>query len=1222
MITGSSVDISVGFSVTIIPAVHINFDWVHINTNAIVASDTAHFHLGSTSPPPVVAPAEPPPPPPTPPPLAGFVTNTQELELYVGQDAGNRINSAGSVTGAQNENYSLTRVAGDPNSSDGETIDVSALGQTQTFDNVREILVDNTQTWDDLITIDDSVAVPVVMTFGSGNNTITTGSGPATVAVDGDGNNQITSGASSQITISAAGNNVVTTGASSLVTVEAGGTGSNRITTGNDSTISIAATGSGNNQVAAGGAANVTISGNENNTVNVSDNGGTDTTSVTVSGTGANTVNVDDGTPTITVASTATGNNSVHVNTASASTISVDGGGDNSIATIGSGAATITVDGNGNNQIATGGAATNVYLVGSGNNEVSTGAGPANVYDQGTGGNVISGGTGGGTDYYGVDGSGLAYASKGSSFLTTAYDNFSASVSGYSNYLLASYGLAVGDFVTDQPVTASASGVAPGTDVVTPAVMEPYIALGADLVINEGQPDQEFVTVSAVTATTFTTTFAQAHSANFTIGDIDKTYTLGLSGVPSVTLNAASAANSFTLEGWTGNATLNGHGATNTMYSSPAAGVGGLSYVLSNSSLQVTGSVTQTISLHDIQTADLTGSNYGANSFNVSSWTGNGALTGQDDDNTLIATNDVANFTLSDTLFQRTGYGDIDLSGIQFANLTGGNSANTFTVSNWSGNASLDGKKGNNTFNLTLTGSGTGVVNIANTGSTSADIDTLNVTADRTTLVTSTSVRVGTQHVNYGNSGIDVLNVIGGTGSLIFNVQSTSANVGTTTVRTAGNSNVIDVGSTAGLTPIAAGVLSNILGALNLVGGGQDTANVDDTGDASGRTGYLTSTQLTGLGMGSQGIAYSALALLNIKLGTGGNTFTIANTASGTTTTVNSGTGSDTVNVQATSGPATVNTGGGSNLNVVNAGSKEPMTGGIVDNIQGALTVVGNGADTMNVDDTGSTTAKTGTLTATTLTGLNMGPSGITYSGLSILNISLGSGGTTGSTFNIAVAAGTNLPATTNINAGSGGRDTMSASWAGDLNGGLHLSGFATSTISVGNNFNGSLFDSNPGYIKSITIGGSLTASGVLEVFDAADPKVLPVPTGLLGDIGAMTVGGSIAGLVQVSGNITTLDVGPANTPTTGGKNDVSGQVIVGGSLWTASVSGNVSGLIQSAFTGNSLFIGGSLTQTGIVAVSTPPYDHVDPMLHSQWFDHGDLPHSILGQLAARLFHG
>ena len=250
----------------------------------------------------------------------------------------------------------------------------------------------------------------------------------------------------------------------------------------------------------------------------------------------------------------------------------------------------------------------------------------------------------------------------------------------------------------------------------------------------------------------------------------------------------------------------------------------------------------------------------------------------------------------------------------------------------------------------------------------------------------------------------------------------------------------------------------------------------------------------------------------------------------------------------------------------------------------------------MNVDDTGSTTAKTGTLTATTLTGMNMGPSGITYSGLATLNISLGSGGTTGNTFNIAVAAGTNLPANTNINAGSGGHDMMNTSWAGDFNGSLHLSGFATSTITVGNNFNGSLFESNPGFIKSITIGGWLTASGVLQVFDAADQKVPPVPTGLLGDIGTMTVGGWIAGLVQVSGNITTLDVGPASTPTAFYKNNVSGQVIAGGAIANASVSGDVSGLIQSAFTGNSLYIGGSLTPTGVVAVSTT-YPHVNAAL-------------------------
>ena len=132
--------------------------------------------------------------------------------------------------------------------------------------------------------------------------------------------------------------------------------------------------------------------------------------------------------------------------------------------------------------------------------------------------------------------------------------------------------------------------------------------------------------------------------------------------------------------------------------------------------------------------------------------------------------------------------------------------------------------------------------------------------------------------------------------------------------------------------------------------------------------------------------------------------------------------------------------------------------------------------------------------------------------------------------------------------------------------------------------------DSNPGSISSITIGGSLTASGALHVVSHSDPANPTTATGLLGDIGTMTVGGSIAGLVQVSGNITTLDVGPANTPTNGGVNDVSGQVIVGGALSTASISGNLSGAIKETLTINTLYIGGSETQSGLISrsCSTP----------------------------------
>jgi len=90
------------------------------------------------------------------------------------------------------------------------------------------------------------------------------------------------------------------------------------------------------------------------------------------------------------------------------------------------------------------------------------------------------------------------------------------------------------------------------------------------------------------------------------------------------------------------------------------------------------------------------------------------------------------------------------------------------------------------------------------------------------------------------------------------------------------------------------------------------------------------------------------------------------------------------------------------------------MTGGIVDHIQGAVTITGNTFDVMNVDDTGSTAAKIGTLTSTALTGLNMVAAGITYGGLKTLNINLGSGG------NTFLIQSTAVPTTTNLNSGTG----------------------------------------------------------------------------------------------------------------------------------------------------------------------------------------------------------
>ena len=137
---------------------------------------------------------------------------------------------------------------------------------------------------------------------------------------------------------------------------------------------------------------------------------------------------------------------------------------------------------------------------------------------------------------------------------------------------------------------------------------------------------------------------------------------------------------------------------------------------------------------------------------------------------------------------------------------------------------------------------------------------------------------------------------------------------------------------------------------VNAGGGGSNRLFVDDSGNmtTSHHDVVVTSDSITGFGPGV--INYSASGsftdpsgndgILLIGPAVGGNTFNVQSTLAGSTIEI------ETV---------------GAN-NTFNVGSKEPMTGGIVDNIQGALTIPGNGADTMNVDDTGSTIAKTGAL--------------------------------------------------------------------------------------------------------------------------------------------------------------------------------------------------------------------------------------------------------------------
>ncbi len=112
-------------------------------------------------------------------------------------------------------------------------------------------------------------------------------------------------------------------------------------------------------------------------------------------------------------------------------------------------------------------------------------------------------------------------------------------------------------------------------------------------------------------------------------------------------------------------------------------------------------------------------------------------------------------------------------------------------------------------------------------------------------------------------------------------------------VNTGAGDDTVNVGSAA---PGVGGTVDGIVGQLVVEadGGDNDVLNVDDTGDLTDNTGYLTSTDLTGLGMGA-GIHYAGFEYLNIGLGAGNDTLNVQTI--GAYTTVSAGAGDDTVNV-------------------------------------------------------------------------------------------------------------------------------------------------------------------------------------------------------------------------------------------------------------------------------------------------------------------------------------
>ncbi len=130
-----------------------------------------------------------------------------------------------------------------------------------------------------------------------------------------------------------------------------------------------------------------------------------------------------------------------------------------------------------------------------------------------------------------------------------------------------------------------------------------------------------------------------------------------------------------------------------------------------------------------------------------------------------------ASFTLSDTSLGISTGGAVALSSVNRATLTGGAGANSFSVANWSGEATLRGQGGDDAYTVDFVGSGSGTVGVDDSSGT-GDTVAVNGTAGADALtLEATSVARASEAVTY--SGIEDLTVDAKGGADLITVNGT-----------------------------------------------------------------------------------------------------------------------------------------------------------------------------------------------------------------------------------------------------------------------------------------------------------------------------------------------------------------------------------------------------------------------------------------------------------------
>lgn len=183
--------------------------------------------------------------------------------------------------------------------------------------------------------------------------------------------------------------------------------------------------------------------------------------------------------------------------------------------------------------------------------------------------------------------------------------------------------------------------------------------------------------------------FLAGGNADFVLGDSGLARTdggaIGLSGFEQALLGGGVGDNAFTVDAWTGRARLVGGAGNDAVFSTNDA-----DFTLTATNLaRSTGGKFE---LAGIDRAVLIGG-AGSNVFHVTGWQGKALIAGGAGDDVIEVAQDTT-FVLSDNALRLGTGGNLDLTGLEQAFLSGGAGDNTFELSGWTGQAVLDGGAG------------------------------------------------------------------------------------------------------------------------------------------------------------------------------------------------------------------------------------------------------------------------------------------------------------------------------------------------------------------------------------------------------------------------------------------------------------------------------------------------------------------------------------------------